>query len=183
VDGGGERFEKVSICTRARAANAQQPWHMDDTPTAGTDRPTSTALRAIWLLLVPTCCATAPWLVDAVASTDPMSGSMSSRSMVIEACLPAIGLFGVVGYGLVAAHPVRLWPFLPFALAAFSYLIALTIVASTDDRAGLLEGTTHWYPAAQFTALLCQPVQPFLALTGGRLAFVAVGRRFGGLVE
>jgi hypothetical protein len=151
--------------------------------TAKVGEPTGTALRSIWLLLVPTCCAFAPWLVDAVAPTDPVSGSMSSRSMVIEACIPAIGLVGVLGYRFAASDAVRLWPYVPSALAEISYLIALTMVATAADNDGVLNGTTNWYSDAQFTALLCQVLQPVLALTGGVLAFVAVGHRIGGLAQ
>ncbi len=154
---------------------------MDYKRTARFGEPTGPWLgRAIWLLVIPTCCAFGPWIVDAVAPTDPLSGSMTSNAIMTEACVPLIGLLGVVGYRLFATYPVRLWPFAPFATAAACYFTALTIVVTADNKGGVLEGTTNWFPDALLAALLCQVLQPFLALVGGGLSFVAAGPRLGG---
>lgn len=125
--------------------------------------------RAFWLVLVPTSFAFIPWIVEATA---PSSG-MSTRTCVLEACSPLMGLCGVLAYWNVSRHPVRLWPYLPFAASATFVAVSLSTLATDSSQ----DAAIPLYP------ILFMFGQPFIALAGGVLSFVAVGRRGAGLTD
>ncbi len=148
---------------------------MDPVGSARLDQGTATLLpRSVWLIVAPTACAFGPWIGEAVTS-----GPVSTKTSVTEACAPLVGALAVVVYRFASSHPVRLWPFLPY-FAASAYFGASLIEMATGVELGT---GTSGDAAIPVLTVLCLAAQPFLALAGGVLSFIAVGRRAGGLVE
>ncbi len=79
----------------------------------------------------------------------------------------------VLGFWLVSRQSVRLWPYLPFAASA-------TFVAVSLSRMTMDSGQDAVIP---FVPVLLMYFQPFIALSGGVVSFVAVGTRGAGFID
>jgi len=135
-----------------------------------TDSPPATTLlhRALWLLLVPTACGSAPWVVAALPAD-----RIDAINHATQVLVPIVGAVLVIGYRLLSPYRVRLWPFLPYVAAAVFF------ATSGDLFVGTQPGSEYLLIAVQlFAAYVAQPA---LALVGGLVSFVAIGERRWGL--
>lgn len=122
----------------------------------------------MWLVTVPTGFGFGPWVL---LFTPAGSGT---AKITVAAFIPLVGLLPVIVYGWVSLDRVHLWPYVPLALAAIGFarsMIDLAVAAAREPDGAFI-------PLIPVTVGF---IQPWLALGGGSISFIAVGRRSGGL--
>ena len=124
----------------------------------------------MWLVVVPTGFGFGTWIL---LFTPAGSGT---AKFAVAAFMPLLGLLMVLVYGWFTRDRVQLWPYVPFALAGIAFawsMIDLAVAAAREPDGAFI-------PLIPVTVGF---IQPWLALGGGLISFIAVGHRSGGLRE
>ena len=122
--------------------------------------------RFTWLVVIPVGFGFAAWLVLLVPT------GFSPANLAVSAVLPLLGMLAVLVYKRMSRDRVLLIPYLPFAIAgvAFAALMFDLAVAVSHEPDGA------FIPIFQLGVGF---IEPWLALIGGLISFLAVSNRTG----